>query len=132
MSVVAALAVLLVAVGGPWPAAPVAAAEGGSRALSQERDLAVTLYRSWQAPNVTVIDGMFRVEPELGQAGGECRYAVELQVEDSAGAVLLRDGWDSNCPRAADGSGLGSLEALQVAGRPARSVPLVWGRRVGE
>jgi len=132
MSVVAALAVLLVAVGGPWPAAPVAAAEGGSRALSQERDLAVTLYRSWQAPNVTVIDGMFRVEPELGQAGGECRYAVELQVEDSAGAVLLRDGWDSNCPRAADGSALASLETFQFAVLPARYTLRVSVRAVGD
>lgn len=133
MSVVAVLAYLLVAAGGSTPAAPVVATEGGSREwLQAQPDLAITLYRSWQPPNVTVIDGMFRVEPELGQAGGECRYAVDLQVEDSAGAVLLRDDWESDCARAADGSAVASLETFQFAVLPARYTLRVSVRAVGD
>lgn len=121
MSGFAALASLVAVVTAAWsPPLPQERAAATAGAQQAAPELEVTLYRSWQPPNVTVVEGLFRVDPALGQAGGECRYVVGLEVADSAGNVLTRDEWRNECPRGADGAPAAALETFQFAVLPSR------------
>jgi GWxTD domain-containing protein len=64
---------------------------------AQEPQPDVTVYRSWRPPNVTVVEGMFRVDPEL-LGTSDCRYGVQLTVRDERGTQLKREQWQGQCP----------------------------------
>ena len=86
-------------------------------AALQEPQPEVTIYRSWRAPNVTVVEGMFRVDPELlGTAS--CAYGVQLTVRDSAGTQLKQESWEGACPEQ-DGLIAAALETFQFQVVPA-------------
>jgi GWxTD domain-containing protein len=77
----------------------------------------VTIYRSWRAPNVTVVEGMFRVDPELLGTGG-CLYGAQLTVRDQRGTELQREQWTGRCPEQ-DGTLSAALETFTFAITPA-------------
>lgn len=66
-------------------------------ASPQEPQPEVTIYRSWRAPNVTVVEGMFRVDPALLETG-TCSYGVDLTVRDAEGTALKEETWTGACP----------------------------------
>lgn len=88
-----------------------------SVAAAQEPRPDVTVYRSWRAPNITVVEGMFRVDPELLGTGG-CLYGAELRVRDAAGNELQREQWTGRCPER-DGQLAAALETFSFAITPA-------------
>ena len=77
----------------------------------------VTIYRSWRAPNVTVVEGMFRVDPEL-LGTSDCSYGVRLLVQDNDGMELSKTEWTGECP-VSNGVQLGGLETFQFNVVPA-------------
>jgi len=85
----------------------------------QGRQLEVTMYRSWYPPNVTVVDGLFRVDGNLLGTGPECEYHVTLSVVDDSGNQLVKNEWDGSCPPPRDGEPVGALETFQFAVVPA-------------
>src|SRR5690606_20656750 len=71
----------------------------------------VTIYRSWRPPNLTLVEGMFRVDPEL-LGTSDCAYGVRLAVRDAQGTELLKDEWTGSCP-VADGVQVAGLETFR-------------------
>jgi GWxTD domain-containing protein len=86
-------------------------------AAPQEPRPEVTIYRSWRAPNITVVEGMFRVDPELLETA-TCSYGVELTVRDSEGTQLTRENWTGTCPEQ-DGRLAAALETFEFQIVPA-------------
>jgi GWxTD domain-containing protein len=77
----------------------------------------VTIYRSWRPPNITLVEGMFRVDAELlGTA--DCAYRVQLTVRDERGLQLKREQWSGACPLAGS-TPLPALETFQFQVVPA-------------
>lgn len=85
----------------------------------QGAPLSVTLYRSWYPPDLTVVNGLFRVDGAMLGTGPGCAYHARLTVVDSAGTRLVNNEWDGHCPAAVNGVGTGALETFQFAVRPA-------------
>jgi GWxTD domain-containing protein len=81
----------------------------------QGQELTVTMYRSWQPPDITVINGLFRVDGAMLQTGPTCEYGVRLTVTDEAGTALVNNEWDGRCPPARNGVPAGALETFQFA-----------------
>ena len=90
--------------------------------IPQGRQLEVTMYRSWYPPNVTVVDGLFRVDGDLLGTGPDCAYHVTLSVVDDNGNQLVKNDWDGTCPPAHDGEPVGALETFHFAVVPAHYV----------
>lgn len=88
-----------------------------SPVVGQDPQPEVVIYRSWQAPDVTVVNGLFRVEPALlGTAN--CTYGVQLTVRDDKKNVLKQDQWDGRCPEQ-NGNLAAALETFTFAVTPA-------------
>lgn len=85
----------------------------------QDPPLHVTMYRSFVEPNVTVVNGLFRVDGAMLGSGAACEYDVELVVEDSAGTQLVNNGWEGHCPPPQSGVPAGALETFEFAVVPA-------------
>lgn len=81
--------------------------------------LQVTMYRSWLPPNITVIDGLFRVDGAMLHTGPECEYSVRLTVVDETGTQLVRNEWEGRCPPPVNGQPSGALETFEFAVVPA-------------
>jgi len=79
----------------------------------QEPQPEVTVYRSWRPPHGTLVEGMFRVDPEL-LGTGSCSYGVQFTVRDAQGNALKREQWDGQCPEQ-DGRLAAALETFQFA-----------------
>jgi GWxTD domain-containing protein len=77
----------------------------------------VTIYRSWQSPNVTIVEGMFRVDSQL-LGTSDCAYGVELTVHDADGTQLTQSEWTGQCP-VADGVQVAGLETFRFNVVPA-------------
>lgn len=87
-----------------WLAVPLAA---------QQPEPEVTVYRSARAPDVTVVEGLFRVDPVLlGTAG--CSYGVQLIVRDADRNVLKDERWTGQCPEQG-GQIAAALETFEFA-----------------
>lgn len=86
-------------------------------AALQEPQPEVTIYRSWRAPNITVVEGIFRVDPELLETA-TCSYGVELTVRDAAGTQLTQETWTGTCPEQ-DGQLAAALETFEFQVVPA-------------
>ena len=86
-------------------------------AVWQQPQPDVTIYRSWVAPNVTIVEGMFRVDPEL-LGTSDCSYGVRLLVQDNDGMELSKTEWTGECP-VSDGVQLGGLETFRFNVVPA-------------
>lgn len=84
----------------------------------QEPQPDVTIYRSWRSPNVTAVEGLFRVDPAL-LGTGSCAYGVRLTVRDSAGTQLKQEEWTGRCPEQ-NGQPAAALETFQFQVVPAR------------
>jgi hypothetical protein len=80
----------------------------------------VSIYRSWRSPNLTVVEGLFRVDGEMLGTGAGCRYSVQLVVRDTTGTPLVRNDWQGKCPPPSGGEAKGALETFQFAVTPAR------------
>jgi GWxTD domain-containing protein len=74
-----------------------ALAASATIAGTQEPQPDVTIYRSWRPPNVTVVEGMFRVDPEL-LGTPDCNYGVQFTVRDQRGTELKKEQWTGRCP----------------------------------
>lgn len=74
-----------------------ALAASASFATAQQPQPDVTLYRSWRPPNVTFVEGMFRVDPQL-LGTTDCNYGVQLTVRDQSGTELSSQQWTGSCP----------------------------------
>lgn len=98
---------------------PVLLAAGLGGSAPQAAQLDVTLYRSWYPPNVTVVDGLFRVDAAMLGTGLTCAYTVSLSVVDAEGTQLVRNEWEGVCPPPRDGQPMGALETFQFAVVPA-------------
>lgn len=92
----------------------------GQQPSAEAPGLNVTLYRTWRPPNLTVVEGLFRVDSQLLGTPGACQYQVGLQVFDTAGTALVQNQWQGHCPQAADGSLAGALETFRFAVVPAQ------------
>jgi len=79
----------------------------------QEPQPDVTVYRSWRPPQGTLVEGMFRVDPEL-LGTGTCSYGVQFTVRDSRGNALKQEQWDGKCPEQG-GQLAAALETFQFA-----------------
>ncbi len=90
------------------------------QAGTSNRELDVSVYRSWQPPNLTVVEGLFRVDGNMLGTGAECRYTVQLVVRDTTGTPLIRNDWQGSCPPPMGGEARGALETFQFAVVPAR------------
>ena len=77
----------------------------------------VTVYRSWRPPDITVVEGMFRVDPEL-LGTSDCAYGVELTVRDEQGTELSSTEWTGECP-VTNGVQVAGLETFQFNVVPA-------------
>ena len=95
----------------------VAMAASMTMSAAQQPQPDVTIYRSWRPPNVTVVEGMFRVDPEL-LGTSDCTYGVELTGRDEQGVELTRTDWTGQCP-VADGVQVAGLETFQFNVVPA-------------
>ncbi|HUF51110.1 MAG TPA: GWxTD domain-containing protein [Longimicrobiales bacterium] len=95
----------------------VLAAAAGMTAVAQEPQPEVTVYRSWRAPNATLVEGLFRVDPEL-LGTTDCAYGVQLTVKDQHGTALKREQWTGRCPEQ-HGTIAGALETFKFAVEPA-------------
>lgn len=91
----------------------VAAAWLAAAAPVQEPQPDITIYRSWRAPNLTVVEGMFRVDPAL-LGTTTCSYGVSLAVKDAQANVLKQESWQGECPQQA-GRLAAALETFQFA-----------------
>ena len=87
-------------------------------AAPQEPQPEVRIYRSWRAPNVTVVEGMFRVDPALLETG-TCSYGVELTVRDAEGTALKQETWTGTCP-SQEGRLAAALETFEFQIIPAK------------
>jgi GWxTD domain-containing protein len=96
------------------------------------RKFDVRVYRSWYPPNVTVVDGLFRVDGELLGTGARCEYHVTLSVVDDAGTQLVKNEWDGVCPPARDDQPAGALETFQFAVMPSHYTVRVWVEPKGQ
>lgn len=83
------------------------------------QQLPVTVYRSWQPPDVTVVNGLFRVDGAMLGTGPACEYTVRLAVIDSAGTRLVNNEWDGRCPPPQNGLASGALETFEFGVLPA-------------
>jgi GWxTD domain-containing protein len=81
----------------------------------QGTPLNVTMYRSFVEPNVTVVNGLFRVDGEMLGTGASCEYTVSLFVEDSTGTRLVANEWEGHCPPPVNGVAAGALETFEFA-----------------
>ncbi len=79
----------------------------------------VRLFRTWLPPDVTVVDGFFRVDGDLLGTGAQCAYVATLAVRDSTGATLVHNEWTGQCPPPRDGEAQAALETFQFAVKPA-------------
>lgn len=82
----------------------------------QDAPLEVVVYRSWLPPNITVVEGVFRIDPAV--VGAACEYRAQVTVKDSVGTTLTADEWNGRCPRSA-GSATAGLETIEFALVPA-------------
>jgi len=82
--------------------------------------LDVTMYRSWYPPDLTLVNGLFRVDGAMLGTGAACEYRVRLVVVDSTGTRLVNNEWDGRCPPPLHGVAGGALETFQFAVLPAR------------
>lgn len=98
---------------------PLLASLGGVTPGAQEQ-LHITMYRSWHPPNITVVNGLFRVDNAMLGSATACEYHVQLAVEDSAGTRLISNEWDGRCPETAEGQLAAALETFEFAVVPAR------------
>jgi hypothetical protein len=80
----------------------------------------VSVYRSWRSPNLTVVDGLFRVDGEMLGTGEDCRYSVELVVRDTTGAARIREDWQGNCLVRGGGEARSALETFRFELPPAQ------------
>jgi GWxTD domain-containing protein len=88
-----------------------------SAAAAQQRQPEVTVYRSWRAPSATLVEGMFRVDPDLlGTA--DCAYGVQLTVRDEKGTTLKQEKWTGRCPQQ-NGAIAAALETFKFQVEPA-------------
>lgn len=97
--------------------AMVAVAASMTLTAAQQPQPDVTIYRSWRPPNVTVVEGMFRVDREL-LGTSDCVYGVELTVRDEQGTELTRTDWTGRCPESG-GVQVAGLETFQFNVVPA-------------
>lgn len=95
----------------------VAMAASMTMGSAQQPQPDVTVYRSWRPPNVTMVEGMFRVDPEL-LGTQDCAYGVRLTVRDERGTQLKREQWQGACP-VSDGATAAALETFQFQVVPA-------------
>ncbi|MGH7448838.1 MAG: hypothetical protein ACRELT_14805, partial [Longimicrobiales bacterium] len=95
----------------------VAASASVTMGTAQQPQPDVTIYRLWLSPNVTVVEGMFRVDPEL-LGTSDCAYGVELTVRDEHGVELTTTEWTGQCPMSA-GVQVAGLETFQFNVVPA-------------
>lgn len=86
----------------------------------QAGQMEIKTYRSWYPPNVTVVDGLFRVDGTMLGTGLRCEYHVTLSVVDESGTELVKNEWDGRCPPPRDRQPVGALETFQFAVVPAR------------
>jgi hypothetical protein len=86
-------------------------------ATAQQPQPEVTVYRSWRPPNVTFVEGMFRVDPEL-LGTTDCRYGVQLTVRDERHAAQ-REQWTGSCPENRMARSRPALETFQFQVVPA-------------
>jgi GWxTD domain-containing protein len=77
--------------------------------------LRIVMYRTLYPPDVTVVDGLFRVDGAMLGTGPACAYHVTLTVVDSSGTQLVKNEWDGACPPPRDGQPMGALETFQFA-----------------
>ena len=91
----------------------VAAATMVASVPPQEPQPDVTVYRSWRPPHGTLVEGMFRVDPEL-LGTGSCSYGVQFTVRDGRGNTLKREQWTGQCPEQG-GTLAAALETFQFA-----------------
>lgn len=89
----------------------------GTPAASQ---LDVTMYRSWLPPDITFVQGLFRVDGAMLGTGPACAYVVRLAVVDSTGTRLVNSEWEGHCPPARNGVAAGALETFEFALAPSR------------
>jgi GWxTD domain-containing protein len=87
--------------------------------VPKDGPLSVTLYRSWYPPDLTVVNGLFRVDGAMLGTGPECSYHARLTVVDSVGTRLVNNEWDGRCPAPVNGVPSGALETFQFAVKPA-------------
>lgn len=85
--------------------------------VAQDPQPDVTIYRSWQAPDITLVEGLFRVDREL-LGTEDCAYEVQLTVRDETGTELADEQWAGRCP-VADGRPVAALETFRFQVVPA-------------
>jgi GWxTD domain-containing protein len=86
----------------------------------EAQELDMKLYRTFVPPNLTLVEGLFRVGPEMLGDAEACRYTVRLAVSDASGTPLVRNEWKGQCPEGADGRPAAALETFSFAVHPAR------------
>jgi GWxTD domain-containing protein len=84
------------------------------------QELDITMYRSLVPPNLTLVEGLFRVGPEMLGGPQHCDYTVQLAVLDGRGTPLVKNEWKGTCPKNADGAVAAALETFSFAVHPAR------------
>ena len=97
-------------------------AAGLAGAVPAASQLEVTMYRSWLPPDITFVQGLFRVDGAMLGTGPACAYTVRLAVVDSTGTRLVNSEWDGRCPPARNGVAAGALETFEFALAPSRYV----------
>lgn len=85
----------------------------------EAQELDMQLYRTFVPPNLTLVEGLFRVGPEMLGGADACRYTVRLAVSDASGTPLVRNEWKGQCPQGADGTPAAALETFNFAVHPA-------------
>lgn len=97
----------------------VAAGAGDARA----QGVHVELYRTWSAPDVTVVHGVLSIDPTVVRDGFQCSYLLGITVTDSTGLDILRDRWNgqARCLGAVPALGAADIiETFQFAVVPGR------------
>jgi GWxTD domain-containing protein len=85
--------------------------------------LDVTLLRTWESADLTVVDGLVSVPLSIFSAATTDTYRFELAVFDAAGTQLYSEGWEREVGAALDSyrvEGVALLEAVQFGIKPGR------------
>lgn len=121
-----------------WLALALAAAslQGGAATAQQDPDrFEVEIYRSWQPPEFTIVDGIVEFDPRAVGGGVACRYVVGVRVADSAGVAILHDRWPGSLDCESAGrwtrGDIRIVETFQFAVVPGRYSVEVWVEPAG-
>lgn len=96
---------------------PASTQQGGRAALD------VTLLRTWETADLTIVDGLVSVPLDILAASTTDTYRFELAVFDEAGTRLYGEEWEREAGAAADAyrvEGAALLEVVQFGLRPGR------------